>query len=394
MRPWRTRGVRGCGSSLPPDRYTARMSSRRPRQLQSVPETAPAEPVEPAAASRGAVSRSTINDVARLAGVSKKTVSRVINDSPLVRPDTRDKVLALMRRIGYAPDPQARGLAFRRSFLIGLVFDNPTAQYIVNMQYGALDALRDSGFELVVHPCDSKSEGYIDGIVRFAQQQKLWGLILIPRVSEDQALADALREIGCRYVRIASIPLDEPARMLLTHDRVAGGEVADYLESLGHRRVALITGPKRYRSSIERGGGFAEALSRRGIALPADLTYEGGYTFESGVAGAEKLLARKDRPTAIFACNDEMAAGVYKAALRMGLSIPGDLSVIGYDDSPLASQLWPALTTIRLPIRDLGRQAAAMLLASDPPARGARPTPVVAVTPHLMVRDSCQPPQE
>jgi LacI family transcriptional regulator len=366
------------------------MSPRR-----STSPEAGAEPIVsvPAPAPRSAVPKSTINDVARLAGVSKKTVSRVINDSPLVRPDTRDKVLALMRQIGYAPDPQARGLAFRRSFLIGLVFDNPTAQYIVNMQYGALDALRDSGFELVVHPCDSKHEGYIDGIVRFAQQQKLWGLILIPRVSEDQALADALQDIGCRYVRVASIPLDEPARMLLTHDRLAGAEVADYLESLGHRRIGLITGPKRYRSSIERGGGFADALARRGIALAPELNYEGGYTFESGVAGAEKLLAQTPRPTAIFACNDEMAAGVYKAALRMGLSIPGDLSVVGYDDSPLASQLWPALTTTRLPVRDVGRQAASMLLASDPPARGARPTPVVAVTPHLMVRDSCQPPQ-
>ena len=363
-----------------------------PRTAKRVPVLEPVE-TEPAPPRRSTTAKSTINDVARMAGVSKKTVSRVINDSPLVRPDTRDKVLALMRQIGYAPDPQARGLAFRRSFLIGLVFDNPTAQYIVNMQYGALDALRDSGFELVVHPCDSKSDGYIEGIVRFAQQQKLWGLILIPRVSEDQALADALREIGCRYVRIASIPLDEPVRMLLTHDRIAGGEVADYLESLGHRTFGLITGPKRYRSSIERGGGFTEALAKRGITLGADQVYEGGYTFESGVAGAEKLLSQKQRPTAIFACNDEMAAGVYKAALRMGLSIPADLSVIGYDDSPLASQLWPALSTIRLPVRDLGRQAASMLLASDPPARGARPAPVVAVTPHLMVRDSCQPPQ-
>lgn len=363
-----------------------------PRTAKSV-SAAPAAVAEAAPALRPATPKSTINDVARLAGVSKKTVSRVINDSPLVRPGTRDRVLALMRQIGYAPDPQARGLAFRRSFLIGLVFDNPTAQYIVNMQYGALDALRDSGFELVVHPCDSKRDGYIEGIVRFAQQQKLWGLILIPRVSEDQALADALRDIGCRYVRIASIPLDEPARMLLTHDRLAGAEVADYLESLGHRRFGLITGPKRYRSSIERGGGFSEALAKRGIVLGAEQVYEGGYTFESGVAGAEKLLAQKRRPTAIFACNDEMAAGVYKAALRMGLSIPADLSVVGYDDSPLASQLWPALSTIRLPIRDLGRQAAAMLLASDPPARGARAAPVVAVTPHLMVRDSCQPPQ-
>ncbi len=338
--------------------------------------------------------KATINDVARMAEVSKKTVSRVINDSPLVRPDTRDKVRALMQQIGYAPDPQARGLAFRRSFLIGLVFDNPTAQYIVNMQYGVLDALRGTGFELVVHPCDSKSEGYIDDVRRFAQQQKLWGLILIPRVSEDQDLAAALAEIGVRYVRIASIPLDEAPRMLLTQDRLAGGEAADYLESLGHRHFALITGPQRYRSSIERGGGFREALARRGVTLAAEQVYEGGYTFESGVAGAEQLLACEPRPTAIFACNDEMAAGVYKAALRMGLTIPGDLSVVGYDDSPLASQLWPALTTIRLPVRDLGRQAARMLLAGEPPARGARAAPAVTVTPHLVARDSCQPPQK
>ena len=100
---------------------------------------------------------STINDIARLSGVSKKTVSRIINDSPLVRKDTRERVEAVMREVGYSPDPMARGLAFRKSFLIGMVYDNPTAQYIVNMQYGALDALRDSGFELVVHPCDIRS---------------------------------------------------------------------------------------------------------------------------------------------------------------------------------------------------------------------------------------------
>jgi LacI family transcriptional regulator len=380
------------------------MSLRKSDSRSSAAAARRSEPAEanPAAATAGTQAeaallkrsgKSTINDVARLAGVSKKTVSRVINDSPLVRPDTRDHVLGLMQLMGYAPDPQARGLAFRRSFLIGMVYDNPTAQYIVNMQYGALDALRDSGFELVVHPCDSKREGYIEGIKRFAQKQKLWGLILIPRVSEDQALADALKEIGCRYVRIASIPIDEPARMLLTHDRLAGAEVANYLESLGHRRFGLITGPKRYRSSIERGGGFIEGLARRGITLPEECIYEGGYTFESGVAGAERLLHGKQRPTAIFACNDEMAAGVYKAALRMGLSIPADLSVAGYDDSPLASQLWPALSTIHLPIRDLGRQAASMLMSNEQPVRGPRQPPLMTVTPHLIVRDSCQPPQ-
>ena len=353
-------------------------------------DMSPRKPLTAAGTPDPPLGKATINDIARLAGVSKKTVSRVINNSPLVRPDTREKVNALMQLHGYMPDPQARGLAFRRSFLIGLVFDNPTAQYIVNMQYGVLDALRDSGYELVVHPCDSKSEGYIDDIRRFVQQQKLHGVILIPRVSEDQELAAALQEIGCRYVRIASILLDETARMLVTQDRMAGAEVANFLESLGHRHVGLITGPRRYRSSIERGGGFTEALARRGIELPPECIYEGGYTFESGVAGAEQLLARSPRPTAIFACNDEMAAGVYKAAQRMGISIPGDLSVVGYDDSPLASQLWPALTTVRLPVRDIGRQAAAMLLA-DESTRGATAT-AITVAPHLVARDSSQPP--
>lgn len=361
-------------------------SDTRPRRrIRASTATAAVATPEPAPLT----GKATINDIARLTGVSKKTVSRVINDSPLVHPETREKVLALMKQLGYSPDPQARGLAFRRSFLIGLVYDNPTAQFIVNMQYGALDALRDSGYELVVHPCDSSRDDYIDGVRRFAQQQKLHGVILIPRVSEDEQLATALREIGVRYVRIASIPLDAPASMVVTHDREAGSEAANYLESLGHRTLGLITGPRRYRSTIERGGGFLSGLAERGIELPPDYMFEGGYTFESGVAGAEYLLAKSPRPTAIFACNDEMAAGVYKAAMRRGLSIPGDLSVVGYDDSPLASQLWPALTTIHSPIRDLGHQAARMLLSNEPAELAVPRT----VTPRLVVRDSSQRPK-
>lgn len=332
----------------------------------------------------------TINDIARLSGVSKKTVSRIINQSPLVRKDTREKVEALMREVGYVPDPLARGLAFRRSFLIGMVYDNPTAQYIVNMQYGALDALRDSGFELVVHPCESRSPGYIDGVRRFVQQQRLHGVILVPRASEDQALADMLGEIGCRYVRIAAVSLDATSRMVITHDREGAAEAADYLHALGHRDIALITGPRAYRSAIERTAGFVEALARHGIELPAARILEAGYTFESGVAAAEKLLAGKRRPSAIFCGNDEMAAGVYKVALRSGIGIPQQLSVIGFDDSPLASRLWPALSSVRLPIRDMGRIAATMLLQPD--AGAAAMHAASSVHPHLIVRDSCQPP--
>ncbi len=333
--------------------------------------------------------KATINTIARLAGVSKKTVSRVLNNSPLVRDDTREKVRALMREHDYAPDPQARGLAFRHSFLIGLVFDNPTAQYIVNMQYGVLDALAGTGFELVVHPSDSRRSDYIDGVRQFVRRQRLYGVILVPRVSEDAALADMLIEEQCRYVRIASIELDEPARRLHTHDRRACIEAAHYVQSLGHRHIGLITGPKRYRSAIERGEGFKQGLAERGIELPTHLEYEGGYTFESGVAGADALLAQVPRPTAIFAANDEMAAGVYKAALRRGLSVPADVSVIGYDDSPLAAQLWPALTTVRLPVREVGRKAADLLLAEFQ----NKPALPISIRPNLVVRDSCQPPR-
>lgn len=334
----------------------------------------------------------TINDIARLAGVSKKTVSRIINRSPLVRQDTREKVEALMREVGYVPDPMARALAFRRSLLIGMVYDNPTAQYIVNLQYGALDAIRDSGLELVVHPCDSRSPGYIDGVRRFVQQQKLHGVMLIPRVSEDQALVDMLTEIGCRYSRIASVALDDASHMVVTHDREGAAEAADYLLSLGHRDIALVTGPSSYRSTHERTSGFVDALAKGGVTLPQARIVEAGYTFESGVAAAENLLAGNRRPTAIFCGNDEMAAGVYKVALRAGIAIPQQLSVIGFDDSPLASRLWPALSSVRLPIRDMGRIAASMLLQPD--AASASALAANSVHPHLVIRDSCHPPQQ
>ncbi|WP_101925693.1 MULTISPECIES: LacI family DNA-binding transcriptional regulator [Luteimonas] len=340
-----------------------------------------------AAVARDLTRPATINDIARLAGVSKKTVSRIINNSPLVRQDTREKVETLMREVGYSPDPLARGLAFRRSFLIGMVYDNPTAQFIVNMQYGALDSLRGSGFELVVHPCDSRSPDYVDGVRRFVQQQKLHGVMLVPRVSEDPALADMLDSIGMRYVRIAAVSMDKPERMVVTHDHDGAAEVADYLQSLGHRDIALITGPRDYRSSIERTGGFLSALAKRGIELPKARVVEAGYTFESGVAAAEKLLSGKKRPTAIFCGNDEMAAGVYRVAMRDGINVPRDLSVVGYDDSPLATRLWPPLTSVRRDTRDTGRIAAAMLIqAADGPRA------LASVRPHLILRDSCQPP--
>jgi LacI family transcriptional regulator len=345
-----------------------------------------------AVARAGSAHKHTINDIARLANVSKKTVSRVLNESPFVREETRARVSEIMQKVAYTPDPQARGLAFRRSFLIGLVYDNPNAQYIVNIQEGVLGAIRRSGFELVVHPCDRTSSTFLPEVKSLIGRQKLDGVILLPPISEDPALARMLKELGCRYIRVLAVPLDEPSNIVLAMDRDAARHVAEHLAKLGHKRIALIAGPSSYRSAHERLSGFSDALTAHGLTLPAEYIVEGAYTFDSGFAAAEKLLSQAPRPTAIFASNDEMAAGVYKAAYLKGLQIPKDLTVVGYDDAPLASRIWPTLTTVRLPIRDMGRTAAERLIAKIQNPEG--PTPASTVHPHLVVRDSSSSPRD
>jgi LacI family transcriptional regulator len=321
-----------------------------------------------------------------MAKVSKKTVSRVINQSPLVKEDTRARVAEVIRQSGFVPDPQARGLAFRRSFLMGLVYDNPNAQFVVNSQYGILDGLRGSGVELVVHPCDRRSPTLLADVRAFVERQRLFGVVLLPPVSENEALIDILRELDCAYVRIASADLDEPGFMVASHDQVGTSEAAAHLLGLGHRRIAVIKGPAGYRSAQERWSGFRAELQRAGIDLPDSHVVEGGYTFESGVECAERLLALEPRPTAIFASNDEMAAGVYHVANLRGLPIPEELSVVGFDDTPLAARMWPPLTTVSWPIQEMGRTAARLLLAQ---ARGEDDAMKAApVEPRLTVRAS------
>src|SRR6185312_13069064 len=207
----------------------------------------------------------TINDIARLANVSKKTVSRVINESPFVREETRARITEIIKRVGFTPDPQARALAFRRSFLVGLVYDNPNASYIVNVLDGVLDGLKDSGFEVVVHPCDRFSADFIPGVRRFVQRHRLRGAILVPPISENADLAHALKELDCEHVRVASVLLDEASKMVVANDREGAAEVANYLEALGHRHIGFIAGPPQYRSSRERLEGFTAALEKRGL---------------------------------------------------------------------------------------------------------------------------------
>lgn len=305
----------------------------------------------------------TINDVARLAGVSKKTVSRVINRSPLLNDDTRKRVLGVIDELGYSPNPQARALALRRNFLIGLVHDNPNAQTVLNVQQGILEALRDTEFELVVRPVNRGSPRMLEDVRDFLERQRLFGVMLMPPISENDSLAKLCAEIGCRYVRMGSAELDAPDHMVASNDREAVRQAAQYLIDMGHRRIGLVLGPHGFRSAQERRLGFEDALEAAGVALPHSLIADGNYTFESGILAGERLLDLLPRPTAIFASNDEMAAGVIHAARRRGLDVPRDLSIIGFDDNPIAAHIWPPLTTVRWPIATMARSAALKLVS-------------------------------
>lgn len=308
--------------------------------------------------------QSTINDVARLAGVSKKTVSRVINGSDLLNDDTRKRIEAVIAELGYKPNPQARALALRRNFLIGLLHDNPNAQTVLNVQLGLLEGMRQTEFELLVRPVNRNAPDMLDDIRSFLERQRLFGVMLLPPISENDALAALCTELGCRYVRMGSTMLDTPEHVVASNDREAVREATDYLIEMGHRHIAIVQGPSGFRSAFERHQGFEDALREHGIALPPSMIAEGSYRFESGQAVGERLLNLSPRPTAIFCSNDEMAAGVLHAARERGLNVPDDLSIIGFDDGPIAAHIWPPLTTVRWPIITMAQVAARKLVGT------------------------------
>ncbi|EJL35205.1 LacI family DNA-binding transcriptional regulator [Novosphingobium sp. AP12] len=314
----------------------------------------------------------TINDVARLSGVSKKTVSRVINKSPLLNEATREKVEAVIADLGYVPNPQARALALRRNFLIGLIHDNPNAQMVLGVQEGILDTIRKTEFALVVRPVDRHSPTLLDDIRHFIEQQRLYGVMLLPPLSERDDIADVCQELGCTVVRMGSAKLDDDEHLVASNDRQAVSEAVGWLAELGHRRIGFIAGPEGFRSARERQQGFTDGMAQAGLTPDPAIMARGTYRFESGRAAGEQLLSAKEPPTAVFSSNDEMAAGLLHAAKERGLDVPEDLSIIGFDDTATAAHIWPPLTTVRWPIRTMASTAALKLI--EPTSAGSQPS--------------------
>ncbi len=332
--------------------------------------------------------KATINDIAKIAGVSKKTISRIINDSPSVSETTRSAVKEIMNDLGYIPNPQARGLNFSHAFLIGLIYDNPNPQYVVTSQEGMLDVLKPTEYELLVHPCDRAAPDFIEKIRDFIQRQRLYGVVLTPSVSEDEALAAMLQDIECRHIRIASVELGKPEHMLVTHDAVGAQQAARHLIELGHKTIGYLSGRPSFRSSQERQRGLEAGLAAVNLSLDPHYIVEGDYKFESGLSAVEKFFDLPVPPTAVFCANDQMAAGFLQGLRLSGRQAPDDISVVGYDDFRVAQNVWPRLTTIHTPTLEFARIAAYRLLEKPIPENLQD-----YKAPWLVVRDSTGAPR-
>jgi len=312
----------------------------------------------------------SIKDVAEYAGVSPKTVSRVHNGERWVREEVREKVLAAIKALNYRPNAAARSLSGSRSYLLGLVLDNPGSHYAGDVQLGALQRSRLRGCHLVVEPIDIKSASWKTELVASVTALRLDGVLLTPPLSDNGEVLKVLEDLDVPYVRIS--PDHDPDRSPFVHidERAAAYEMTTYLLDRGHTDIGFIRGQATHSSARLRFEGFQAALAERGLAPRAEWIVDGGFQFPSGQDAARTLLDRDERPTAIFAANDAMAFGAIVAAAKLGIAVPGELSVVGFDDAPAAQIYSPGLTTIRQPVAEMGALAVDLLL-SPPDGEGA-----------------------
>lgn len=333
----------------------------------------------------------TIFDVAKQAGVSIKTVSLVMNGHGNVREETRARVLAAAKALNYRPNYSARSLAGSKSFLIGMLYDNPIPSYVTAVQMGAVSYCRRNGYHLMAEPVDTADPEVGEDVDKMLSTLRPDGLILTPLVTDHTGVMDRIEAFGTPYVRIAPGSDRGRSAHVLMSDRDAARTMTAHLIALGHRTIGFVKGPEKHGAAHLRFEGFVAAMREAGLS--ADLLAQGDFTFASGLACGEALLTRADRPSAVFCANDEMALGVMLTAQRLGLSVPKDLSVAGFDDSPAASMVWPQLTTVKQPIFEMAEAAAEMLiagLAAPDPETGAPPSRTLDFS--LVLRDSTAPP--
>lgn len=339
----------------------------------------------------------TIKEVAELARVSQMTVSRVLNDQGAVKDTTRKRVQAAMRELNYRPNIMARNLAGRAGLFIGLIYRNPSYGYLSEFLLGALNSCRELGHYLIVEePLVDDNMVDLDLIEKRFLDTSIQALIVVPPLSDDPKLIETLESTGIPFVCVSPKLGGYAGPGVRIDDKDAARDMTEYLLSMGHRRIALIKGPTDHMSSQLRLAGFRDAMAAHENQVDEDLIKSGDFTYVSGMQVAGNLLSIDQPPTAIFACNDDMAAGAIAAAHQAGMQVPQDVSVVGFDDTANASAMWPPLTTVRQPIREMASSAIKILGRTV--GKGA---PVPAEQPQsqtldyeLIVRKSAGPPKQ
>lgn len=301
----------------------------------------------------------TIKDIAKLAGVSHTTVSRALNDSPLIKPATKEKIKELAESLHYVPNFSAKSLVNQRSYRIGLFFSSiekgTSASFLVEVIKGINHVLNDryslsvNGLDTINHFEDIKPQIY-DGIIIMSQSD------------DDDPFIQFVKETTIPFVVLNRQLEDSNEYNVASNDAKGVKEAISYGISVGHKKIAMIGGQEGFRSSMERKKGFVAALKSAQLSFNKDYFLSGDYSIESGRLLGEKLLTLEDPPTLIFCANDDMAIGALKAAFALQLNIPNDVAIIGFDDILFASYTTPALTTVAKPIHEIAEVGTEMLL--------------------------------
>lgn len=309
----------------------------------------------------------TIDDVAALAGVARVTVSRVLNGGPNVSAKARDAVMTAVDKLQYKMNMQARFLAGGRSQVIGLVYASdldaePNSFYYGALEIGAMRVCSANGFQLMLHAVNQHSLRNLESILSLIEERRYDGLILTPPLSDDLEL---LAELNRRAYPVVCISAGREAQAVATgvgiDDEAAGFEITRYLLSLGHKRFGFIRGLEGHVSADDRYFGFIRALETASLDI-ADMHIErGNFSFKSGTALSEVIIKGPVKPTALICANDDMAVGASFTAHKLGLDIPGEMSITGFDDTPVSEIVWPPLTTVHQPLRAMGSRAVELL---------------------------------
>ncbi len=303
-----------------------------------------------------------IAEIARLAGVSKTTVSRVLNNKPDVKPETKGRIAELIRQYDFHPNASAKAISSRKGInTIGLIipydsnyiFGNP---FNTEIMRGVTLETNAAGYHLML--CHYRKEEY----VAVYKQNRVSGFILVSPGQDNLNMLDRIQEMGAPLVSTSRVPGMRGVPSIEV-DNVYGGSLAiEHLINLGHRRIGVIKGPSQLASSSDRFAGYCQTLARHGIPVDEALVAHGYTSIESGYQATETLLRNNTDMTAVFAASDLMAIGVISAINQAGLSVPDDISVVGYDNIPLAGSLNPPLTTVDQHADEKGACAARILI--------------------------------